>query len=40
MKLFASSLLTKPSLVQKQRMEGRVSSSSRRSFGMTVFGAP
>ena len=36
----ASSFFTKPSLAQNPRIDGRVSSSSRRSFGITVRGVP
>jgi len=35
-----SALDTNPSAAQKPTMEGRVSSSSRRSFGITVLGVP
>ena len=40
MHVLASSFVTKPSLAQNPTMDGRVSSSKRRSFGITVFGVP
>src|SRR5437899_10559338 len=38
--VFVSALETNPSAAQNPRMDGRVSSSRRRSFGITVFGVP
>jgi len=40
MQVRVSSLETNPSAAQNPMMDGRVSSSSRRSFRITVFGVP